>query len=90
MNNLDNDNVNERSQYLKDWYKDNKDKYLNHLKEKIDCKVCGIQISRSSQYRHNSSKKHLNNKITYDKINNIVKDLSNSDDPNIIELKKYI
>jgi hypothetical protein len=73
--NINNDNI-ERSQYLKDWYQNNKEKYLSHLKEKIFCNICEIEITRSSIYRHNSSKKHNNNIKTYEKYKKTIEEQS--------------
>ena len=43
--------------YLK-WYKNNKDKHLNNLKEKKKCE-CGDLVSYSNRVRHLKTSKHL-------------------------------
>ncbi len=76
--NIINNNINlTKSEYNKEWYKENKDKHLTKLKEKIDCNICGIKIIKSSQYRHNISKKHINNISIYNKIHNLIENSNN-------------
>ena len=44
----------DNTDYMKDYYKNNKSKWLS----KIECKICNETICRSGRYHHNKSKKH--------------------------------
>lgn len=46
------------NEYLREWYKNNKDKHLEYCREKIACE-CGKSIARNSMSNHRKSKKHM-------------------------------
>ena len=45
--------------YNKKYYDKNKDKIINHLKQKQLCELCNREFSLSSISKHNKSKNHL-------------------------------
>lgn len=49
-----------KSKYNDTYYNKNKDRLLQNMKEKIQCK-CGATICKVNMYRHLKTKKHLNN-----------------------------
>jgi hypothetical protein len=59
--------------YNKIWYEKNKESHKEHMKEKVNCIICGINITRSIYYRHLKTKKHLN----FEKIYNELKKSNN-------------
>ncbi len=50
--------VGDKKKYMIEWYKLNKDKHLNKLKEKNICE-CGDMVSYSNRVRHIKTSKHL-------------------------------
>ena len=44
--------------YYAEYYKNNKDKILNNLKQPLTCDICNSKYCKSSYYRHIESRKH--------------------------------
>lgn len=51
--------------YNKRYYTKKREKILSHMKEKITCPICNIQIQRVNKKSHQRSKRHHKN---YDKL----------------------
>jgi len=49
------------SEYYKEYRKNNKEKILEQKKEKVECEICKVFMSRASLTAHKKSKKHLQN-----------------------------
>jgi hypothetical protein len=47
----------EKSSYMVEWYKKNKEKHLNKLKSKVVCE-CGASIASGNRLRHLTTPKH--------------------------------
>lgn len=47
--------------YNEEYYKQNKEKNLQHLAEKVECEICKCEIARSSISEHKRTNKHRRN-----------------------------
>ncbi len=70
----------EKKDYLKNWYRENKTKHLEIMKEKKLCKFCNKMVVKCHFNRHEQTKKHQKNtnqptlsSTILDKYNNIMK-----------------
>ena len=48
-------------EYNKTYYDINKEKIIEHLKQKVNCEACQKDYARSQIYMHRLTKKHLRN-----------------------------
>ena len=48
-----------KTAYNKKYYENNKEKIMNHLKQKQLCELCNREFSLASISKHNKSKNHL-------------------------------
>ena len=50
---------NKKSEYNKTYYEKNKQKIIDHLKEKQICEICNRQFAIANISRHNKTKIHI-------------------------------
>lgn len=58
------------AEYCRRYYKQNKEKHLAYVKERIECPMCKKQIARHDIQRHGRTKRHLLYKQLYEMENN--------------------
>ena len=53
------------NEYYKEWYQQNKKNHLEHMKEKITCDICNVELARVNMYEHKKSQKHIKNHLEH-------------------------
>lgn len=88
MNEIEIENANDKI-YNKNYYTTNKQKILDHMKQKIICDCCDKSVNKSHLNRHKATKfcQMVKNVKTYMNDNPIV---NNKDDIDVKELKSQL
>jgi pyruvate-formate lyase-activating enzyme len=67
------ENLKEKKSYMVEWYKKNKEKHLEKLKNKSVCE-CGEYVSYGNRVRHNDTSKHIKKLASKTLLDSLIKE----------------